>query len=268
MTRPNSSRESSLVGVILVVLGSIILATALFGWSMTAMSTLLAALVLVCVIGCAYAESRPRSTLEFILKHAGPYIVTFAGIGVFFVPIVIQGSATRANTNWDPPLFGPGDTSRYTFDEELDAVQQRWSGSGRASAHLDGEDQAVELETKSRKQDWEETIGGVSDRGYVPVSPWIEVTFPSDEALADMDLTVELTLEVEYPKAEGRGFRVAKRKLGVREDVALSGVGQAGRMRWTWAFFCVLASALIAAGEKWLSYRIANEASGDSLPSS
>ena len=198
-------------------------------------------------------ESLPRASQS--IAYTVALAVLFGSILLAVVPELARSfNAWPLNTECYPPVVGPSDTTRIYMADSITSIKGFWRGTPQASLRTDDSLVPMKIDSHANQNDWGSTIYAKSDEKTNHSHPWVEVTLPSNAALAGKTVTCHIALEVEFPEFVGNGtFNVTRRHTERDVSIQLAPPGAGGQYNGTWwtcttvALVLVLADSIVLA---------------------
>lgn len=182
----------------------------------------------------------------------------FVGCAVVCVApgLAVSAPLYRIINGWDldprlnPGVVGPGDLVQVGFDQQIEAVDERWRGTARAVVQYQTGGQLVRFEVPARSESmsWDPNSINVHSRRY-RTSPrlWAEVTIPRD-APSGGRLRVEIGMIVIYPMPV-EDYRFTDTELHAHQEVEIDLVRPGAGPTYTRLFWGgLLGSMLMVVG--------------------
>ncbi|HTW95045.1 MAG TPA: hypothetical protein VMD30_09645 [Tepidisphaeraceae bacterium] len=135
-----------------------------------------------------------------------------------------------------PPVVGPGDTTCFYMQEQIDSVNGYWRGDPKAMLTVAGGGGApVSADCTTNQNDWGDTISVDSDAKHNHPTPWIEMTIPNDASLAGKVIDCDISLDVQYPQLTGdSSFQTEDQTMREHQTLSLASVGAGALYTQVW----------------------------------
>ena len=159
----------------------------------------------------------------------GGHIFGLGLVGVAVVATLVPTLLSIVN-GWpkndsSPSVVGPGDTTTIYFDQEITAINSKWSGSGSATVTNAAEVGApATLTVSTKRSTWGDTISGKSVSNTTRAM-YAEVKMPDDAALAGKTLSLDIEISARYPFEMGGGFIDQQSDFRHSQEITLAAPG-------------------------------------------
>lgn len=159
------------------------------------------------------AGQTPSSAV--IDQHGGVETVHWIGLGCALaalaaasMPVLLTAvNGWPTNTTCYPEIVGPGDTTRFYFNQEIKSIKGMWHGTARANIAAEGAPPIPKLTASAQTKDstWGDTISGKSVSNATN-KMYADVTIGDVPEAAGRTVKLDLQVRAEFPVEVGGGF--------------------------------------------------------------
>ena len=125
-------------------------------------------------------------------------ILAFAPVVAVLPEVVRAARAWPANPACYPPVVGPGDATRVYFNQTITSVKGYFRGTSETTVQADASP-PVPVPSSTADNDWGSSISVKDGEKSNQTRPWVELTMPTDPALAGRTVDCVAKLSLEYP---------------------------------------------------------------------
>lgn len=159
-------------------------------------------------------------------------LLGLAVIGALMPEVVRMGNSWPANDRWYPAVVGPGDTSTYYFDKEIESIKGYWKGRCKAAVvngKALGVKEPLPCKAVTKDNSWGNSISVKSSEKSESSNIYAEITLPDQQGLAGKKAQLKAAIIYQYPKVFGGGkFSVQSGQLLEETTLDLATPGAAG----------------------------------------
>jgi hypothetical protein len=138
---------------------------------------------------------------------AGLALVWFAIAGAAAPEAVRLAHGWPLNRDFNPPVLGPGDTSRLYFQDTISSISGYWNGAGTCTC-LNSADLGTPatFTTLSPATQWATSLRVLSKERSVTNRLWTDIQVPSTPGLEGKAAELRVDLTASFPQAQGQKF--------------------------------------------------------------
>lgn len=188
--------------------------------------------------------------------HWAALLLLAVGTVSVLAPEIIRGVARwPLNPDWHPEVAGPGDEVWVYLQGEMDTVKGMWNGRPTATVTNAKEVGLAQPQlAASAKQDtWGKRLEVESSEQSTRTRPWVTVKVPDQADLAGQRLTIDMTMDTQYPRMEGpKEFDIAHGVFKDKKDLLLGSPHAGNTYLTAWWLGLLGGGALMLLAGYWL----------------
>lgn len=141
------------------------------------------------------------------------------------------------NRGFDPPVVGPGDTSRLEFPYTISSVKGYWSGAALVNVTnaSDLGASGAHFFARSANDSWGDSIKAKSSATNRSSTVYADITVPDDASMAGKTPKLMVDLSVRYPSSTGASsFTEETRSFSHTASLVLAPPGAGSTYQWLW----------------------------------